>query len=73
MKESIKSTISGLVILDFIRTSGSKKIIKQGVLFFNWGILLELPDALWTLLTIGVGGYTVGRSAEKVAGKLKKE
>ena len=41
--------------------------------FFNWGILLELPDALWTLLTIGVGGYTVGRSAEKVAGKLKKE
>ena len=41
--------------------------------FFNWGIILELPDALWTLLTIGVGGYTVGRSAEKVAGKLKKE
>jgi len=41
--------------------------------FFGWGILLELPDALWTLLTIGVGGYTVGRSAEKVAGKLKKE
>ena len=41
--------------------------------FFGWGILLELPDTLWTLLTIGVGGYTVGRSAEKVAGKLKKE
>lgn len=41
--------------------------------FFNWGIILELPDALWTLLTIGVGGYTVGRSAEKVAGKLKKD
>ena len=41
--------------------------------FFGWGILLELPEALWTLLTIGVGGYTVGRSAEKVAGTLKKE
>jgi len=42
MKESIKSTISGLVILDFMRTSGSKKIIKQGGLFFNWGILWSI-------------------------------
>ena len=40
--------------------------------FFNVGIVLDLPDALWTLLTIGVGGYTLGRSGEKVADKLKK-
>ena len=40
--------------------------------FLNVGIELELPDALWTLLTIGVGGYTLGRSSEKVAEKLKK-
>ena len=40
--------------------------------FFQIGIELELPDALWTLLTIGVGGYTLGRSGEKVAEKLKK-
>ncbi len=40
--------------------------------FFNVGIVLDLPDALWTLLTIGVGGYTLGRSSEKVADKLKK-
>ena len=40
--------------------------------FFNFGIVLELPDALWTLLTIGVGGYTLGRSSEKVAMHLKK-
>ena len=39
---------------------------------FNFGIVLELPDALWTLLTIGVGGYTLGRSSEKVADKLRK-
>jgi hypothetical protein len=39
---------------------------------FNFGIVLELPDALWTLLTIGVGGYTIGRSSEKVAEKLRK-
>ena len=41
--------------------------------FFNWGIILDLPDALWTLLTIGVGGYTLGRSAEKVSSNLKKK
>lgn len=29
--------------------------------------LLDLPVQLWELLTIGVGGYVVGRSVEKVA------
>ena len=27
---------------------------------------LELPDKLWSLMTIGVSGYVVGRTAEKV-------
>ena len=27
--------------------------------------MLELPEQLWTLLTIGVGGYVGGRSIEK--------
>ncbi len=27
--------------------------------------ILELPDALYNLMTVGVGGYIVGRSAEK--------
>ena len=42
------------------------------MLFLAFGIQLDLPDALWTLLTIGVGGYTLGRSSEKIADKLKK-
>jgi hypothetical protein len=33
--------------------------------------LLNLPDGLWRLLQIGVGGYVVGRSAEKVAHDIK--
>ena len=33
---------------------------------------IPLPPELWTLLTVGVGGYTIGRLAEKVAGNLKK-
>ncbi|MEM7507650.1 MAG: 3TM-type holin [Pseudomonadota bacterium] len=28
-------------------------------------IQLDLPDRLWDLMTLGVGGYVVGRSAEK--------
>ena len=33
---------------------------------------IPLPDELWNLLMIGVGGYVVGRSGEKIAGKLRK-
>lgn len=29
--------------------------------------VLDLPDRLWDLMTLGVGGYVAGRSAEKVA------
>lgn len=36
-------------------------------MLFNTGVMLELPQALWELLKIGVGGYVLGRSAEKVA------
>ena len=35
-------------------------------------LMIPLPDELWTLLTVGVGGYVVGRSGEKVAKTLKK-
>lgn len=31
--------------------------------------VLELPDQLWNLLTLGVGGYVVGRSGEKMVDK----
>ena len=35
-------------------------------------ITLELPQELWQLLTIGVGGYVVGRSGEKMVDKWNK-
>ena len=28
---------------------------------------LTIPDPMWNLLTIGVSGYIVGRSGEKIA------
>lgn len=42
-------------------------------LFFpGKSVILELPAHLWSLMEIGVGGYIVGRSAEKVVTAWKK-
>ena len=35
-------------------------------LFGHAGIVLSLPPDMWGLLKIGMGGYVVGRSAEKI-------
>ena len=35
-------------------------------------IVLEAPEPLWDLLKIGLGGYVVGRSAEKVARQVRR-
>ena len=35
-------------------------------LFFEEAPMLEIPPDMWSLLKIGVGGYVVGRSVEKV-------
>jgi len=50
-------------------------LIELGVQLSTGNIIplaIDLPDELWTLLTVGVGGYIVGRSGEKVARKLKR-
>ncbi|WP_319760705.1 holin family protein [Maridesulfovibrio sp.] len=36
-------------------------------LFWDKAPSLELPMQLWSLMELGLGGYVVGRSAEKVA------
>lgn len=40
-------------------------------LFGGDAVLLELPESLWNLMQIGVGGYVVGRSAEKAVKSWK--
>ena len=32
---------------------------------FGMGLQLDLPERLWDLMTIGVGGYVTGRTVEK--------
>lgn len=38
---------------------------------FGVGLTLDLPEALWDLMTLGVGGYVAGRSVEKGIDKWK--
>lgn len=33
---------------------------------FGFAVTLDLPARMWDLLTLGVGGYVVGRSGEKI-------
>ncbi|WP_069383979.1 3TM-type holin [Halomonas caseinilytica] len=33
---------------------------------FGTGLQLELPERMWDLMTLGVGGYIAGRSGEKI-------
>jgi hypothetical protein len=40
-------------------------------LFWVEAPLLELPESLWQLLKLGLGGYVVGRSVEKAVGAYK--
>ena len=40
---------------------------------FGTSLILEIPDPMWNLLTIGVGGYIAGRSGEKIAQKWKEK
>jgi|TARA_R110000803_G_scaffold78547_1_gene143720 hypothetical protein len=36
-------------------------------MFAGTGVMLDIPPDMWDLLKIGLGGYVVGRSAEKGA------
>jgi len=42
-------------------------------LFGVQGAVLTLPDHLWSLMSIGVGGYIAGRSAEKIIETWKNQ
>ena len=41
-------------------------------IIFGTSLILDIPDPMWNLLTIGVGGYIAGRSGEKIAQKWKE-
>jgi len=40
--------------------------------FWDAAPMLPIPEDMWDLLKIGLGGYVVGRSGEKIAKEMKK-
>lgn len=41
-------------------------------MFTDKAVVLDLPKELWNLMSIGVGGYIVGRSGEQIVKRWKK-
>jgi len=39
---------------------------------FGWSVALDIPPDMWDLLKLGLGGYMIGRSGEKIAQVYKK-
>ena len=36
-------------------------------------VMFDMPDQAWSLLSIGLGGYVLGRSGEKIAREMRKK
>jgi len=71
----LKAQWRPITMLVFVAIVANNYIIAPYIgLFFGAEYRLELamPEQLWSLLQIGLGGYVVGRSAEKVAENLAK-
>ena len=64
-------TITAIVGWNYLIAPIANVILTQ-IIGEQIALSIPLPDELWNLLMIGVGGYVVGRSAEKVADKVKK-
>lgn len=70
----ITSAWRPITMLVFVTIIANNFIIAPYVdMFFDAGLQLELPQQMWGLLSIGLGGYVGGRSAEKVMKEYKKK
>jgi hypothetical protein len=41
-------------------------------MFTEKAVILDLPDKLWNLMLVGVGGYIAGRTGEKITDTIKR-
>jgi hypothetical protein len=70
----ITSAWRPLVMLMFAVMIGNNYILAPYLdAILGTSIMFDMPDQAWGLLSVGLGGYVVGRSAEKVAGELRKK
>jgi predicted MFS family arabinose efflux permease len=40
---------------------------------FGTSVMFDMPEQAWSLLSVGLGGYVVGRSGEKIMREYKKK
>jgi predicted MFS family arabinose efflux permease len=70
----ITSAWRPIVMLMFAVMIGNNFIIAPYLdAFFGTSVMFDMPDQAWGLLSVGLGGYVVGRSAEKVAREVRKK
>jgi len=70
----ITSAWRPITMLVFVVIVANNYIIAPYVdMFFDAGLRLSIPDQMWSLLQIGLGGYIGGRSAEKVMKEYNKK
>ncbi len=62
-----------IMMLTFVFIIANNYILFPYVqLFGGQAIVLEIPESMWGLLKIGVGGYVLGRSGEKMVDSYSK-
>lgn len=60
-----------IVMLMFAAIIGNNYIVAPYVgAFSGTAVVLEIPDGMWNLLTVGLGGYVVGRTVEKTGSRM---
>jgi hypothetical protein len=72
-EHSLTSQWRPITMLTFVAIIANNYLLYPYLsLFWTDAPVLPLPEDLYSLLKIGLGGYVVGRSGEKIAKELKK-
>lgn len=62
-----------ITMLVFVAIIANNYILAPYIdLFFETDVTLVLPDQMWDLLKLGLGGYVVGRTGEKMVKNYKE-
>ena len=63
-----------ITMLTFVAIVANNYIIAPYLqAMFGWSVSLELPPDMWELIKIGLGGYVIGRSGEKMVKAYKEK
>jgi len=70
----ITSAWRPLVMIMFAVMIGNNYIIAPYLdAILGTSVMFDMPEQAWSLLSVGLGGYVVGRSGEKIMREYKKK